>query len=112
VATAAGLATLAVLEDTGALDSARTLGAHLRTGIGAVPGVAEVRGRGLLIGFDLDGDFAPEAVQAALSAGFIINSTGPRSLRIAPPLILTTGQADSFLAALPGILTTAQGASS
>ena len=112
VATAAGLATLAVLEDTGVLDHARALGAHLRAGIAAVPGVTGVRGRGLLIGFDLDGASAPEAVQAALAAGFIINSTGPRSLRIAPPLILTNGQADSFLAALPGILTTAQGASS
>jgi acetylornithine aminotransferase len=112
VATAAGLATLAVLEDTGALDSARRLGAHLRAGIAAVPGVADVRGRGLLIGFDLEETSAPAAVQAALAAGFIINSTGPRTLRIAPPLILTEGQAGSFLAALPGILTTAQGAPS
>jgi acetylornithine aminotransferase len=112
VATAAGLATLAVLEDTGALEHVRTLGTRLRAGIAAVPGVAGVRGRGLLIGFDLDGTSAPAAVQAALAAGFIINSTGPRTLRIAPPLILTEDQADSFLTALPGILTTAQGAPS
>jgi acetylornithine aminotransferase len=112
VATAAGLATLAVLEDTGALEHARTLGEHLRAGIAGVPGVTEVRGRGLLIGFDLEETSAPAAVQAALAAGFIINSTGPRTLRIAPPLILTGDQADSFLTALPGILTTAQGAPS
>ncbi|MBJ2121318.1 acetylornithine transaminase [Arthrobacter sp. MSA 4-2] len=112
VAGAAGLATLAVLEETGALDNARTLGEHLRAGLAAVPGVVETRGAGLLVGFDLDGGYAPAAVQAALNAGFIINSTAERTLRLAPPLILTRPQADSFLEALPGILTTAQGAAS
>lgn len=43
-------------------------------------------------------------VTAALDAGFIINSPGPRTIRLAPPLILTTEQADRFLAALPGII--------
>ncbi|WP_159802235.1 acetylornithine transaminase [Arthrobacter zhaoguopingii] len=112
VAGAAGLATLAVLEETGALDNARNLGEHLRAGLAAVPGVVEARGAGLLVGFDLDGGYAPAAVQAALNAGFIINSTSERTLRLAPPLILTRPQADSFLEALPGILTTAQGAAS
>ena len=36
-------------------------------------------------------------VTAALDAGFIINSPGPRTIRLAPPLILTTDQADRFL---------------
>ncbi|RJU01870.1 acetylornithine transaminase [Arthrobacter frigidicola] len=112
VAGAAGLATLAVLEETGALDNARALGEHLRAGLAAVPGVLETRGAGLLVGFDLDGAYAPTAVSAALNAGFIINSTSERTLRLAPPLILTRPQADSFLEALPGILTTAQGAAS
>ncbi|WP_159616081.1 acetylornithine transaminase [Arthrobacter zhaoguopingii] len=112
VAGAAGLATLAVLEETGALDNARNLGELLRAGLAAVPGVVEARGAGLLVGFDLDGGYAPAAVQAALNAGFIINSTSERTLRLAPPLILTRPQADSFLEALPGILTTAQGAAS
>ena len=76
----------------------------------AVDGVTEVRGAGLLIGFDLDADVAPAAVTAALDAGFIINSPGPRTIRLAPPLILTTEQADRFLAALPAILQTAKDA--
>jgi acetylornithine/N-succinyldiaminopimelate aminotransferase len=66
--------------------------------------VTEVRGEGLLIGFDLDADVAPAMVTAALDAGFIINSPGPRTIRLAPPLILTIEQADRFLAALPAIL--------
>ena len=110
VATAASLATLHVIESTGLLEQVRDTGDHLRGALAAVPGVAEVRGEGLLIGFDLAEDSAPAAVSAALDAGFIINSTGPRTLRLAPPLILTRAQADSFVNALPGILATARSA--
>jgi acetylornithine aminotransferase len=72
--------------------------------------VTGVRGEGLLIGFDLDADVAPAVVQAALDAGFIVNSPGPRTIRLAPPLILTTAQADTFLDAFPAILQTAKDA--
>ena len=108
VATAASLATLHVIESAGLLDQVRDTGAYLRTALAAVPGVAEVRGEGLLIGFDLDREVAPAAVAAALDEGFIINSTGPHTLRLAPPLILTRSQADSFVNALPGILAAAR----
>lgn len=107
VATAAGLATLHTLEASGALQHVADVGGYLRAGLAAVEGVVAVRGEGLLIGFDLDGDHAPAAVQAALAAGFIINATGPATIRLAPPLILTTEQAASFLDALPALLVTA-----
>ena len=107
VATAASLATLHVIESTGLLAQVQNTGEHLRSALAAVPGVTGVRGAGLLIGFDLADEIAPAAVPAALEAGFIINATGPRTLRLAPPLILTTEQADSFVAALPGILAAA-----
>lgn len=104
VATAAALATLHAIESQGVLVNVRTVGAHLRAGLSDVDAVTEVRGEGLLIGFDLDADIAPAMVTAALDAGFIINSPGPRTIRLAPPLILTTEQADRFLDALPGII--------
>ena len=107
VATAAGLATVHALEASGALQHVREVGAFLTSGLAAVDGVAAVRGEGLLIGFDLDGEYAPSAVQAALMAGFIINATGPATIRLAPPLILTLEQAATFLDALPSILSTA-----
>lgn len=107
VATAASLATLHVIESTGLLDQVRDTGEYFRGALAAVPGVVQVRGDGLLIGFDLAGDTAPAAVAAALDAGFIINSTGPHTLRLAPPLILTREQVDSFVTALPGILASA-----
>ncbi|MGP4033947.1 acetylornithine transaminase [Pseudarthrobacter sp. 1C304] len=110
VATAAALATLHVLESQDVLAHVRSVGDHLRARLAATDGVTEVRGEGLLIGFDLDADMAPAVVTAGLDAGFIVNSPGPRTIRLAPPLILSTEQADRFLAALPALLQTAKDA--
>jgi len=110
VATAAALATLHAIESQRILDNVRTVGERLRSKLAAVDGVTEVRGEGLLIGFDLDADIAPAVVTAGLDAGFIVNSPGPRTIRLAPPLILTADQADSFIQALPTLLQTAKDA--
>jgi acetylornithine/N-succinyldiaminopimelate aminotransferase len=110
VATAAALATLHAIESQRVLENATAVGEHLRTRLAAIDGVTEVRGEGLLIGFDLDADVAPAVVTAGLDAGFILNSPGPRTIRLAPPLVLTTDQANTFLAAFPAILQTAKDA--
>ena len=110
VATAAALATLHAIESQAVLANVAKVGEHLRSALAALPGISEVRGEGLLIGFDLDADVAPAVVQAGLDAGFIVNSPGPRTIRLAPPLVLTIAQADSFLAAFPAILQTAKDA--
>lgn len=107
VATAAALATVHALEAGGVLQNADDVGSFLRSSLADVRGVTEVRGEGLLIGFDLDGDYAAGAVTEALNRGFIINAPTPHTLRLAPPLILTRAEAQSFLDALPGILDTA-----
>lgn len=104
VATAAALATLHAIESQGVLQNVLAVGAHLREGLAAIEAVTEVRGEGLLIGFDVNADVAPAMVTAALDAGFIINSPGPRTIRLAPPLILTIDQADRFLDALPTLI--------
>lgn len=110
VATAAALATLHAIESQRVLENVAKVGEYLRAGLADVRGVTEVRGEGLLIGFDLDAAVAPAVVTAGLDAGFIINSPGPRTIRLAPPLILTTEQAGTFLAALPALLQTAKDA--
>jgi acetylornithine/N-succinyldiaminopimelate aminotransferase len=106
VSAAAALATIGVIEDDNLLANAEKVGDHLLEGMRALPHprVTDVHGRGLLIGVDLAGASAADVVSAAQSAGFIVNNTSPSRLRLVPPLILTHGQADAWLAALPSIL--------
>lgn len=107
-ATASALATLHVIESQGLLEHVREMGQFLSVQLGKLDFITEVRAHGLLVGFDLASDVAPAVVRAALDAGFIINSTGPGSLRLAPPLIITAGQLQVFIDALPGLYATAQ----
>ncbi len=112
VACAAALAVLDTIEKEGLLDHATTLGQHLRDGLGSDDRVTEVRGAGLLIGLDLSEPRSADVTAAALDLGFIVNNPTPERIRLAPPLVLTREQADSFLAAWPQILDIAYGPAS
>ena len=68
-----------------------------------LPGVAEVRGRGLFIGVRLDQAVAPQLVAAALNRGVIINAPRPDTLRLVPPLIITEADLVPFLEAWPAL---------
>jgi acetylornithine/N-succinyldiaminopimelate aminotransferase len=103
VACAAALAVLDTIVDEGLLARAAAVGDRLRAGVAAHPQVTGVRGRGLLIGIDVAAD-AGRVVTAARSHGFIVNATGPHTVRLAPPLVLGDDEAEEFLAAWPGIL--------
>jgi acetylornithine aminotransferase len=63
-----------------------------------------VRGRGLWLGIVLTAEAAPEVEVAARQAGFLVNPVQPDVVRLSPPLILSTAEADEFTGALPGIL--------
>jgi acetylornithine/N-succinyldiaminopimelate aminotransferase len=111
VCSAAALAVLSTIETEGLLDHVDALGKHIATGVEDLghPKISHVRGSGLLLGIVLSQNIAAAAHLAARDAGFIINAPAPDVLRLAPPLILTTEQADSFVAALPAILDIASG---
>jgi acetylornithine/N-succinyldiaminopimelate aminotransferase len=106
VAAIAGLAVIAVIERDGLLDHVTAMGEHLTSAIDqlAHPLIIGVRGRGLLRGIVLAEPVAAAVSDAALDAGFIVNAPGPQVLRLAPPLVVTAGQLDTFVAALPGLL--------
>ena len=112
VAAAAALAVMDTIEKEGLLEHVTSLGHHLREGLGRDDRVPEVRGAGLLIGLDLTESVSAEVTAAALEVGFIINNPTPERIRLAPPLVLTVAQADSFLQAWPGILDAGFGGSS
>jgi acetylornithine/N-succinyldiaminopimelate aminotransferase len=103
VAAAAALAVIETIEKDGLLDNATKVGEVLRDGL-AHEHVTQIRGRGLLIGLDLDAEVAPKVVDAAQAHGVILNATGPQRIRLAPPLVLTAEQAAEFLAKWPAIL--------
>ncbi|HMI71947.1 MAG TPA: aspartate aminotransferase family protein [Solirubrobacteraceae bacterium] len=92
---AAGLAVLDVIDDEALLASVRDLGEHLRHAVAELPGVGEVRGRGLMIAFELIEGGAPELVSRALTEErLVLNATGPTTVRLLPPLIIDRAQAD------------------
>jgi acetylornithine/succinyldiaminopimelate/putrescine aminotransferase len=105
IISAAAHATLDVLMDPALHSSTETLGARLRDGIGRLPGVSEVRGAGLMVGFDLDGGGAPEFVLRAISEQrLLVNATGPETIRLLPPLVVTEAEIDDALARLGALL--------
>lgn len=106
VAAAAALAVLDVVESEGLLERSRMLGEHLVATVDALGDrrIAGVRGLGLLRGIVLAEDIAPAVAEVALDAGFIINAPRPGVIRIAPPLIVTLEELDSFVTALPALL--------
>jgi acetylornithine aminotransferase len=106
VVCAAANAVLDTIEAEGLLDQVTKVGERLRNGIEAIgdPLVDHVRGAGLLLGIVLTQPVAAPIQAAAQRAGFLVNAAVPDTVRLAPPLILTERDADTFLAVLPGIL--------
>ena len=104
VSCAAALAVLDTIEADGLLARATVLGDRLRAGVAALqhPLVAEVRGVGLMLAVTLSSPVAGAVEAAAREAGFLVNAVAPDTIRLVPPLVLTDGQADAFLDALPG----------
>lgn len=100
LATAAGLAVLDTLEHEALLPRAEALGQRMQDGfraaLGNHPGVREIRGRGLMIGIELDRDCG-ELVRHALEAGLLINVTAGRTIRLLPPLVISDAQADRIV---------------
>lgn len=118
VSCAAALATIELLT-TSLVENAAAVGAHLMAGLTDLaarhPLIGDVRGKGLMIGIELVRDRQTkeratterhEVVQAAFARGLLVLGAGRNAVRLAPPLVLTTAQADIAL----GILDEALGA--
>jgi acetylornithine aminotransferase len=97
---------ITVIERDGLLEHVTAMGEHLAGAIDQLehPLIVGVRGRGLLRGIVFAEPVAATVSEAALDAGFIVNAPSPQVLRLAPPLVVTAGQLDTFVAALPGLL--------
>ena len=93
---AASLATLEAIEAEGLLENASRVGglirAELSQRLAGEAGVKQIRGKGLMIGIELDRPCG-ELVKRGLEAGLLINVTADTVVRLLPPLILRNGEA-------------------
>lgn len=107
LACAAGLATLDTIVADGLMERAITVGEAIRAGLhealAGQAGVVDIRGRGLMIGIELDRPCG-ELVKRGLDAGLLINVTAERVVRLLPALVFTTADAQSLVAALAPLI--------
>jgi predicted acetylornithine/succinylornithine family transaminase len=103
VACAAACAVCDAVDDE-LLTNVRETGALLAAALARLPGVVDVRGRGLLLGAELDREAAP-AVSACLEAGLLVTSAGKRVLRLTPPLVVGPAEVGRALTILEEVLT-------
>jgi acetylornithine aminotransferase len=86
-----------VMTEEGVLANCSAQGEHLRARLRElrrrIPRIKDVRGRGLLVGAELDGPGAP-VVDACREAGLLINCTMEKTLRFSPPLIVAQDEID------------------
>lgn len=106
LAVAAAEAVLCELVRGGYDERAAAVGAYLQNKLEGLPQVVEVRGSGLMVGCDLVDEVgdAHDAVSRMLEAGFVINATGPHTLRFLPPLICGQQDVDALVAGLEKVL--------
>ena len=94
---AAAVAVMRVMTEEGVLANCSAQGEHLRARLRElrrrIPRIKDVRGRGLLVGAELDGPGAP-VVDACREAGLLINCTMEKTLRFSPPLIVAQDEID------------------
>jgi acetylornithine aminotransferase len=107
LACVAAQATLDAIEQDHLLDNAVRIGTLLRSGFEAqlsgVPGVVQIRGRGLMIGIELDRPCA-DLVRQALGRGLLVNVTAETVVRLLPPLVMQADEAGHLVNVLSGLV--------
>ena len=97
VTTSAGLAAIKFIESQKLLKKVEKQGAYLIQELALIPGVAEVRGAGLLLGIELENLKASDVASALQKEGVLVNAANPTTIRLAPALIVTDVQIKKFI---------------
>jgi acetylornithine/N-succinyldiaminopimelate aminotransferase len=106
VIAAAALVALEICSEPALLEHVRAMGERLAAGLASLPYVAAVRGRGLMLAIDVESDpirplAAPDlARRALLEQRLVVNATGPATIRLEPPLIVSEEEVDEAVARL------------
>jgi acetylornithine aminotransferase len=97
VTTSAGLAAIKYIESQKLLKKVEKQGAYLMQELALIPGVAEVRGAGLLLGIELEKLKASDVASSLQKAGVLVNAANPTTIRLAPALIVSDAQIKKFI---------------
>ena len=97
VTTAAGLAAIKFIETQKILKKVEKQGVYLMQELAVIPGVAEVRGAGLLLGIELENLKAADIAKALQNEGVLVNAANATTIRLAPALIVTDAQLKKFV---------------
>ena len=97
VTTAAGLAAIKFIETQKILKKVEKQGVYLMQELAVIPGVAEVRGAGLLLGIEFETKKASDVALALQNEGVLVNAANPTTIRLAPALIVTDAQLKKFV---------------
>jgi acetylornithine/N-succinyldiaminopimelate aminotransferase len=105
LACAASLAVLEIMAKEGLQENAKRVGEYLMKKLSGMPGVSEVRGKGLMIGIELNVPAAPIRTELFEKFKILVGSSSEKNtLRILPPLNLTEWQAAEFIEAFGAIM--------
>ncbi len=110
LAAAAVCAVLDAIESERLVENAAEMGERLAAGLEGLrerhPVIRSIRAAGLLVGADLEMEAAP-IVEACLARGLLVNAVRPKTLRFAPPLVVSAADVDSALRILDDVLASA-----
>ncbi|UGV40755.1 acetylornithine transaminase [Methanococcoides orientis] len=104
LACAASLASIGVIRDEGLVDRSAQMGKYFMDKLNSLEldNIVEVRGRGLMIGVEINKPCA-DIVDLARENGVLLNCTSEKVIRIAPPLVITKEQIDTVVDVLAQI---------
>jgi len=107
LATTAAYTTLQIIADEGLLENATRIGNLIRTSMrerfADYTAVKEIRGKGLMVGIELD-RVCGELVHSALDRGLLLNVTAETVVRLLPPLIMQPPEATQVIEVLSGLI--------
>jgi acetylornithine/succinyldiaminopimelate/putrescine aminotransferase len=104
VVASAALVALELSSDPALLENVQRQGEFLSEGLSSLPGVSEVRGRGLMLACELSVSAPEVARRALLEQRLVVNATGPSTLRLLPPLNIDRTDVQQALERLAGAL--------
>ena len=99
LAMAAALAVLDIIQDEGLIENAFSVGEYIKTHIPVSPRIKEVRGRGLMIGIEMNEDVAPLRQKLLFENHIFTGVAGKNMIRLLAPLCLSMEEAKQFLTA-------------